>query len=122
MKKASLLFFSIFLLFVSPLVFSQDQKFSFGNMYFEVSPKILEDGSITDINIGYRYTEKYAGDLRLRFSKESKNEEIELDEVKDSLNTVNNSNTEVYLLPFEYYFVVNTTIEARAGIGAYYSY
>jgi hypothetical protein len=109
-------------IFTSASVFAENTKFSFGNVFFSVSPRILENGSITDIVLGYRYTEKDAGELHLRFSREDKNEEFDIDGVTDSLNALSENNFEIFLLPFEHAFIRSRTAELSAGVGIYYNY
>jgi hypothetical protein len=99
-------------------VFAQDQKFDFGKFSFSLSPKILKDGSITDFGIGYRYAERISGNLRLRFVNEVKNEQFE--SIEDSLNAVNGTNIQVFLLPFEYFLVRRPQMEFHLGAGLYY--
>jgi len=111
-----------FLFFEAAPVFAEDTRFDFGNLSFSVSPRILERGSITDIVLGYRYAEKKGLKLHFRFSNENKNEEFNIDEVTDSLNAVNEKNIEIFLLPFEYFFIKSRTEELSAGVGVYYNY
>jgi hypothetical protein len=118
-RKLRLIIFVLFFLPVS--AFTQNQSFEFGNIYFALSPKILKDGSMTDLTLGYRYSEKSTGELRMRFSNTVKNAQFDA-EIRDSLNAINDSNTEIYLLPFAYYFIRNPWIESRIGAGAYYNY
>ncbi|MDR0411239.1 MAG: hypothetical protein LBH75_04610 [Treponema sp.] len=47
---------------------AQDQHFNYGNFAFSLSPKVLEDGSITDASLGCQYTPSSTGSIRLRFS------------------------------------------------------
>ncbi|MCL2155773.1 MAG: hypothetical protein FWH53_08935, partial [Leptospirales bacterium] len=98
--------------------FSQNNDFE--DMFFFVSPRILEHGSIIDVRLGSRYAENYSWEIFFRFSKENKNEKIE--GVKDSLNASNEKNYEIFLLPFERIFLKNQTSELKAGPGIYYNY
>jgi hypothetical protein len=87
------------------------------SFFFSLSPRAMEDGSITDASLGYRYTEKFSGELRLRRSEETKNEEF--DNTDASLNAIHSTIYEVFFFPFEW----NPDISGarlRLGIGAYY--
>jgi hypothetical protein len=77
----------------------------------------MEDGSITDVSFGYRYTEDFAGELRLRKSEETKNEEF--GNVEASLNAVRSTVYEVFLLPFELRSDISGVL-LRLGAGLYY--
>lgn len=136
MKRQILLHFLGFLVIFCPIAaYSQNmdsaaELFDFGKMFFSVSPRILENGSITDINLGYRYTENLSGKLHFRFSSEDKNEEFDIEGVQDSLNAFSEKNYEFFLLPFEVSFLRNKTIntsknataDLKAGAGIYYNY
>jgi len=111
-----------FIIFASTPVFAENTRFDFGNFFISLSPRILEKGSMTDIALGYRYTEKDAGELHLRFSKEDKNEEFDIDGVTDSLNALSENNFEVFLLPIEHVFIRSRTADFSAGLGLYYNY
>jgi hypothetical protein len=101
--------------------FSQDQSFDFGRFSFFSSPKILKDGSITDVGLGYAYTERLAGELRLSFSGESKNERFD-EAVPDSLNAMTKNAFTVYLVPLEFFFIKSQRTRLHAGAGLYYHY
>jgi hypothetical protein len=123
MKRRNHIPFLGFLIIFSPVVaYSQNVDFDFGKIFFSVSPRILENGSITDITLGYRYTEKFSGKLHFRFSNEDKNEEFDIEGVVDSLNAVSEKNYEFFLLPIEINFLQNVTANLRAGAGIYYNY
>ena len=122
-KKRNYLWFPVFFLVFRPFpVFADNKNIEFGNIYFSVSPRILENGTLNDIILGYRYTEKYSGELHFRFSNEAKNEEFDIEGVQDSLNTSSGKNFEFFLLPFERVFIKNYTSELKAGIGLYYNF
>lgn len=114
------IFLLIVFLFLALTVYAQNSRFDIGNLSFFISPKIMNDGSITDIGLGYGYTEKLSGSLRFRSSITSKNEEIE--DTEDSLNAVNEKIFEFYILPVEYYFVKTPGARFWAGGGLYYQY
>lgn len=120
--KLSLPFIILLLLAIlPPSLFAQSQRFDFGRFSFALSPKVLKDGSITDLSFGYAYAEKYAGTLRLRFSSEAKNEQFD-ETLPDSLNASDESGIEAFLIPFEYFFAKNARMEFFAGAGVYYGY
>jgi hypothetical protein len=102
-------------LFFTPAVFADSSGLD--SLFFSLSPKVMEDGSITDVSFGYRYTEDFAGELRLRKTTETKNEEFEGAEA--SLNAVSSTVYEAFFLPFE----LNTDVSGlrlRLGPGLYY--
>jgi hypothetical protein len=92
-----------------------------GRFSFSLSPKVLKNGSIIDMELGYEYTEKYAGELHLRFSTETKNEQFD-ETIPDSLNAIDKSNFEVFLMPFRYFIIKRPHIKFMAGAGIYYGH
>jgi hypothetical protein len=80
----------------------------------------MEDGSLTDASVGYRYAEKFAAELRFRKSEIIKTEQVS--NVPDSLNFVHDTTYEISLFPAEYYFIKDSDAEFRLGAGAYYGY
>jgi hypothetical protein len=109
------------LLFLVPLcAYTQSTELATGNFSFSLSPKILEDGSITDIGLGLDYADKLRGELRFLYTITSKNEE--LTGVADSLNAVNENIFEVFFLPIEYAFVKTSYSRVWLGGGLYYEY
>jgi len=117
MKKFYLLLFFVILPF---FVYAEDTFLDFGRFSFFLSPKILKGGSITDISLGFMYTDKTECQSRFRITNISKNEE--LIGVTDSLNAVTENNYEVFLLPIEYYFFRETSLRFWSGAGIYYNY
>ena len=115
-------FFLFFIVFKPTSTYSQNWSSDFGNMFLSVSPRILENGSITDISLGYHYTEKYFGELHFRFFNQDKNEEFDIEGVKDSLNLHSEKNIDVFLLPLERFFLKTQTTRLKVGIGIYYNY
>jgi hypothetical protein len=99
---------------------AESQSFDFGRFSFSLSPKILKDGSITDIGLGYMYTEKTDGQLRFRITNISKNEE--LPGVADSLNAITENIYEFFLLPIGYNFLKTESSRFWGGAGLYYDY
>ncbi|MDR1059584.1 MAG: hypothetical protein LBL43_08535 [Treponema sp.] len=93
------------------------QESFFDRIFFSLTPRLIEDGSILDSSLGFRYTRRLAGELRFRRTESSLNEEFE--GVKDSLNAINSSIYEFYLLPLEYY-ARSSALEFRGGLGAYF--
>jgi len=85
-----ILLFHALLLSSALKVFPETVRFDIDSINFFIAPKILNDGSITDIGFRYRYSEKISGSLRFRSTMISKNEE--LPGVPDSLNAVNDRN------------------------------
>jgi hypothetical protein len=107
--------------FIPATAFTQRQQFDAGPFSFSSATKILKDGSITDMGIGYAYTENFAGELRLRFSNEIKTSRFD-EKVPDSLNASNENNFEIFALPLKYMIMKNKNIEFHTGAGLYYSY
>ena len=101
---------------------SQTIGFDMGNIFFSVSPRILQHGSITDVGGGYRYTEHYSSRLHFRFSNEDKNEGFDIDGISDSLNAISEKNFEVFLFPVEWVLVKSPKVEFKTGAGIYYNY
>jgi len=101
-------------------VYAEDVSFDFGRFNFSLSPKILKDGSITDIGLGLMYTEKAGGQIRFRNTEISKNEE--LPDVADSLNAITENTLEFFILPIEYYFFKTASFRLWSAAGLYYNY
>jgi hypothetical protein len=113
--------YALLLLCLCPFcVYAQSTHLSLGNFSFFLSPKILEDGSITDVGAGLDYADRFRGELRLRNTISSKNEGIA--GVADSLNAVNKNIFEVFFLPVEYTFIKTSGSRAWLGGGLYYEY
>jgi hypothetical protein len=117
MKKHGLI---LILLYFSIYSYAENQGFDIGNFSFSLSPKILKDGSITDLGLGLAYTEKWSSEIRFRNTAVSKNEELQ--DVVDSLNAVNENIFEMFFLPARYSFVKASTLRIWAGGGLYYEY
>jgi hypothetical protein len=107
--------------FISAAAFSQHRQFDIGRFSFSLSPKVLKDGSITDMGIGYAYTENTAGELRLRFTTVIKTGQFDKT-VPDSLNAADEKIFEVFLMPFEYFFAKKQNMQFNMGAGIYYDY
>jgi hypothetical protein len=90
-------------------------------LFFSMSPKLLENGSMTDIALGYDYNDFWTSELRFRFTKESWYEPLD-EEFESSLKAVDDSNYEFFLLPAEYFFRRDLAADLWAGAGAYYNY
>jgi hypothetical protein len=113
---------TIFLLFLLPcFAYGQHEKktFSFGNISFSLSPKVMEDGSITDISMGIIYNNKFSGDYRYSYTIISKNEEFP--DYSDSLNVRNEKIHELFILPIGYRYKSDNALFWIGG-GAYYEY
>jgi hypothetical protein len=121
MKNRKLLIIGILAALIPVGVFPQEQRFDFGRFSFSSSPKILKDGSITDLGLGYAYTDRLGGELRVRFSAESKNEAFDEDGVSDSLIAITKNAFTLFLMPV-YFFFKSPNIRFQAGAGAYYQY
>ncbi|MDR0784577.1 MAG: hypothetical protein LBE74_01665, partial [Treponema sp.] len=110
--NARLFLASILWILAFPLA-AQNQRFDWGNFSFSLSPKVLKDGSITDISLGYQYAASNAtGNLRLRFSNATKNEPLD-EMVPDSLNAIEDSTFAVFLTPFEYAFFNSPRVQLK---------
>jgi len=117
MKK----YFFFMFYFISVLTaYSETNRFNIDRISFFISPKLLKDGSITDIGIGFNYTKNLSGNLHFRSTMISKNEELQ--NVSDSLNAVNENIYEIYLTPIEYSFLNNSNTNFKVGGGIYYQY
>jgi hypothetical protein len=110
----------LLLCYVPLAAYSQSTELALGNFSFSLSPKIMEDGSFTDIGVGLDYTDKLRGELRFRYTITSKNEEVPA--TADSLNAVKENIFEVFLLPLEYTFVKTANSKVWAGGGLYYEH
>lgn len=118
MRKKSCLF--NLLLLLPYLIFAEGQLFELNKFNFVSSHKILEEGSITDMGLGFAYTQTLSGELRYRSTKTAKNEE--LDGTADSLNAVNETIYEFFLSPVKYRFDNDKGFRIWAGGGLYYEY
>jgi hypothetical protein len=111
----------VFLFFFSTFVaFSESNRFDIERLSFSVSPKILKDGSITDSDLEWGYSDALYGKVHFRFTTTSKNEEFE--NLTDSLNATKENVYEVFLLPIEYYFFGMPKTGLWVGGGFYYQY
>jgi hypothetical protein len=114
---------ALFLLFMilpfSVLAQSSDEpaRYILGNINLSLDTDVLEDGSQIDFSLGYRYTRSSEGEIRLRYIKESYN-----DDLAESLMANDERTFEVFLLPFRYYFFNNSTVSFNAAAGLYYDY
>ncbi|MCL2185448.1 MAG: hypothetical protein FWB86_06315 [Treponema sp.] len=116
------LFFILIIILIIPcLAYSQQEEisFNFGNINFSLTPKVMEDGSITDILFDVIYNNKLSGEYRFRNTMISYNEEFP--DYFDSLNAVNEKTYELFILPAGYRFK-NRNITFWAGGGIYYEY
>jgi hypothetical protein len=100
---------------------NSDSILNLGRFGFTLSPKVLEDGSIIAFSMSYRYTEKFAGELRLRYTSESYNERL-YEELEESLVTTDNMIFETFFLPVEYHFFRSPKVKFALGGGLYYEY
>jgi len=117
MKKCCLLFCIAVIPFY---VCAENQIVDLGRFNFSLSPKILKDGSITDIGLGIMYTDTLGGELRFRNTNISKNEELL--GVSDSLNAVTENSFELFILPIKYYVYKTASFRLWSGAGLYYNF
>jgi len=112
----------LFLTFVSQFtrLDAQENGVNFGRFIFNLSTKPMKDGPITEVGIGYKYTERAYGELRYRSTKISMNEKLE--DVADSLNATEEDIMEFFLLPYQFSFVNTDTTKIQAGPGIFYQY
>jgi len=96
-----------------PLDFFQD-------LSYLLTPRILEDGNITDTGFGMMYSGPIGGEIRFRYTQIARNEEIS--DTDDSLNAVNEKVYEVFVLPFQYRFIQKPNLKLMGGAGLYYEY
>jgi hypothetical protein len=101
-------------------VFSQETHIHMGDVNFFLSPKILEDGSITDIGLGLKYSNRWGGELRFRYTTLSRNEKLQ--DVSDSLNAVDESIIEIFLLPAKYKLFDVSPFSFYLGTRVYYEF
>jgi hypothetical protein len=121
MNSYKILLTGILWFFISAAAFTQPRKIEAERFYFSLTPKILKDGAITDMRIGYAYMENSTGELRLRFTHKA--EITQFDKaVPDSLNAADENIFEVFLLPLNYFLIKKQNIELYAGAGIYYDY
>ena len=117
LKKWSIFFIFVIVPFS---VFAQEHTSYFKNLTIFLTPRILADGSITDFGIGLAYSEKWRGDLNLRYTAIAKNEELQ--NVDDSLNAVKDNIFEIFLLPGKFKILNTYNSSFYLGCGIYYEY
>jgi hypothetical protein len=81
---------------------------------------MLEDGYQIDFSLGYWYTRSSEGEIRIRYAKESYNEDMY--NLEESLIANDEHTFEIFLLPFRYRFFDNSTLGFNAAAGLYYDY
>jgi hypothetical protein len=91
-----------------------------GNINFSLDTDVLEDGSQVDFSFGYRYARSIDGEIRLRYVKESYNDDIY--DLGDSLMANDELTFEVFLLPFRYHFFNTSIVSFNVAAGVYYDY
>ena len=117
MKK---IWFLLWIVFYPFSLNAEDLLFDFGNFNFFLSPKIMKDGSITEIGLGLMYTDIAGGIIRFRNTSVAKNEE--LSNVSDSLNSATEKKYEFHLNLIDFYFQKTEVFFLRLGAGFYYDY
>jgi hypothetical protein len=112
---------SWFLVFLLLPIFARAQNTSLdiGSFSFSLTPRILQDGSITDLSLAMLYSDSLGAEIRLRNTKIAKNEEIA--GADDSLNAIKETIYEVFVLPIQYRSVKGN-LRLTAGAGLYYEY
>jgi hypothetical protein len=100
--------------------YAQEAKFNIGNVGFSFAPKILKEGSITDLGFSLKYTARLSGAVDFRYTVI--NENTELLDVADSLNAINERIFEVFLLPVQYALLATESYRFYLGGGVYYEY
>jgi hypothetical protein len=99
-----------------PLAAQNHESFS-----FSLSPKVLKDGSITDMSLGYQYTPSSTGNVRFRLANTAKNEQFD-ETVPDSINAIEDQTIALFLTPFEFAFFNRPRVQLKVGGGLYYEY
>jgi hypothetical protein len=89
-------------------------------LFFSIVPKLLEDGFMTDLSLGYNYNDSWTSELRFRFTKESYNESMY--DLEESLLANDEQTFELFLLPFRYNFFSGSILSLNAAAGVYYEY
>jgi hypothetical protein len=117
MKRLSILAAAVLLLLSRS---AGAQEISIGNFSFSLSTKILEDGSMSDFGLGYRYTNRLRASLHTRYTSTAQNEELL--GVPSSLNAATENILDIFLLPLEFTIFQGNSSRLWAGIGAYYQY
>ncbi|MDR2446552.1 MAG: hypothetical protein LBD58_04590 [Treponema sp.] len=119
-KASWFLLCSIGVTLITASGYAQEQKVGIGDFGFSFAPKILKEGSITDLGFSLKYTERLSGAIHFRYTAIAKNEE--LFGVADSLNAVNNHIFETFFLPIQYGLLATEKYTLYLGGGAYYEY
>jgi len=115
LRKTAVLAFLLLPIFAH----AQNASLDFGNFSFSLTPRILKDGSITDLSLAMFYADSFGAGIRVRNTQIAKNEEIS--GADDSLNAIKETIYEVFALPFQYR-LVKDNLRLTAGAGLYYEY
>jgi hypothetical protein len=91
-----------------------------GKFGFSFTPRILKEGSITDLGFNLKYTDRLSGAADFRYTAITENKEL-LD-VTDSLNAVTERIFEVFFMPIQYSLLATERYTFYLGGGAYYEY
>jgi hypothetical protein len=107
------------LAFLFPLA---GQEFNLDRFSFSLTPKVLEHGTQQDFSFGVFYTQEkdFAGQIRLRYTKEAENEDLW--GISNSLVANDSMSFEGFLLPLDYHPVKNDLFDLMGGLGLYYDY
>jgi hypothetical protein len=100
--------------------FDEPVEYILGNINFSLDTDVLKDGSQIDFSLGYRYTPSTEGEIRLRYIKESYNDDLY--DLQESLTANDEGTFEVFLLPFRYHFFNDSTLSFNVVAGLYYDY
>jgi len=110
-----------FILLLAPLfVHAQNTSLDFGKFSFSLTPRILQDGSITDLSLGMNYSDSLGGEIQFGNTQIARNEEIP--GADDSLNAVKETIYEISFLPVQYRFLQKPNFKLMIGAGLYYEY
>ncbi|MDR1248448.1 MAG: hypothetical protein LBK63_04005 [Treponema sp.] len=121
-RRFSALILLVMLLSFPAFAQSSDKPFELilGRLNFSLGTDVLEDGSQTDILLGYRYAPSAEGEIRFRYVKESYNDNMY--DLEESLIANDEITFEIFLLPLRHHFFDNSTLSFNAAAGLYYDY
>jgi hypothetical protein len=103
-------------------MYAESKSLDLGNTSFFLDTKVLEAGSITDVGFGLNYNDVWGGKINGRFTKTSKNDELEDNDVADSLIANKETIFEMFLLPIQYRSTNFRNFKWFAGFGLNYEY
>jgi hypothetical protein len=112
--------YGIGLALISNPGYAQEAGANLGNFGFTFAPKILKEGSITDLGFNLKYTDRLSGAVNFRYTAITEN--TELLDAADSLNAVTEHIFEIFFLPLQYALLAAERCTFYLGGGAYYEY